>query len=298
MKRIMRRILIVNADDLGLTGGINLAISECADAGLLRSATIMANGAAFGDAIKMFGNREGFGIGIHFVLTGLKPVAPAQQVAGLLGPDGLLPSGPLGLLRKIERDKSLRGALRHELFAQAEKVFDSGIRPTHFDSHKHVHILPAVFDVMVEIAARFSVKWVREPFEPNGAWRFFPDLKRGFKVKFLKQLAAGRVSRLARPAFRSRVRRAGMNTPAGVYGISFTGLMNEDILRRLCGVLRPGLNELMTHPGVVDAELLNLRGRLVDSREKEKRLLLSAEIKGFFEKNDIVLRHFGEVDSE
>ncbi|MDR3569686.1 MAG: ChbG/HpnK family deacetylase [Syntrophobacteraceae bacterium] len=294
----MHKKLIINADDLGLTKGINLAVSECADAGLLRSATIMANGAAFDDAVKIFGNREEFGTGIHFVLTGLKPVAPVQKVAGLLGPDGLLPSGPLGLLEKIAADKSLRDALRHELFAQAEKVFDSGIKPTHFDSHKHVHIIPAVLDVMVEIAARFSVKWVREPFEPNGSWRFSPDLHNGFKANFFKQLAVARVSTLARPAFRSRVRGAGMKTAAGVYGISFTGLMNEAILKSLCGMLKPGLSELMTHPGVMDADLLGLKGRLVASRAEEKKLLVSPEIKGFFEKNAITLRHFGEVDSE
>ena len=294
----MRRRLIINADDLGLTRGINLAVSECADAGLLRSATLMANGAAFDDAVKMVGGREGFGTGIHFVLTGLKPVAPAEKLKGLVGPEGLLPSGPIGLLRKIGADKSLRDAVRHELFAQAEKVCDSGIAPTHFDSHKHVHIIPAVLDVMVEIAARFSIKWVREPFEPNGSWRFSLDLGRGLRAQFFKQLALAWASTPARSVFRSRVHRAGIQTPAGVYGISFTGLMNEDMLKRLCGMLKPGLNELMTHPGFVDAELISLKSRLLDSRAKEKELLVSARIKRLFEKNGIVLSHFGEVDSE
>ncbi len=294
----MRRRLIINADDLGLTRGINLAVSECADAGMLRSATLMPNGPAFDDAVKMLGRREGFGTGIHFVLTGSKPVAPAEKLHGLLGPGGLLPSGPVGLLKKIEAHKSLRHAVRQELFAQAEKVFDSGISPTHFDSHKHVHIIPAVLDVMVEIADRFSVKWVREPFEPNGSWRFLLDLQKGLGAKGVKQLARAWASLLARPLFRSRVRRAGIKTPAGVYGISFTGLMNEHILRRLCGMLKPGVSELMTHPGIVDDELLGLKSRLIDSRAREKDLLVSTEIKGFFEENNIRFSHFGEVDSD
>jgi predicted glycoside hydrolase/deacetylase ChbG (UPF0249 family) len=294
----MRSRLIINADDLGLTRGINLAIAECAEVGMLRSATLMANGAAFDHAVKMFGGRDGFGTGIHFVLTGLKPVAPAVKLSGLLGPQGLLPAAPLELLRKIEAGKSVRDALRHELFAQAEKVFDAGITPTHFDSHKHVHIIPAVLDIMLEIAARFSVKWIREPFEPAGSWKFSLDLEKGFRVKFLKQWAQARVSTLFRPAFRSLLRRAGLQTPAGVCGISFTGLMNEAMLERLCKMLRPGLNELMTHPGIVDAELLSLKGRLVDSRAKEKELLVSGRTKEIFERNGITLSHFGEVDSE
>lgn len=281
-----------------MTRGINLAVSGCADAGMLRSATLMAGGAAFDDAVATFRGREGFGTGIHFVLTGLKPVAAPEKLGVLIGPDGLLPSGPIGLLGKIEADRSLLAALRTELFAQAEKVFDSGITPTHFDSHKHVHVIPAVLDIMIEIAGRFSVKWIREPFEPCASWRFLPDLEMAQRGKFLKQLAVARASTLTLPLFRSRVRRAGIKTPAGVYGISFTGLMNKDILRRLCGMLKPGLSELMTHPGIVDAELIGFKGRLLDSREREKELLVSAEIKGFFEENGIILSHFKEVDSE
>jgi predicted glycoside hydrolase/deacetylase ChbG (UPF0249 family) len=189
-------------------------------------------------------------------------------------------------------------AIRRELFAQAEKVFDSGITPTHFDSHKHVHIIPAVFEVMIEIAHRFSVKWIREPFEPDGSWAFLPDVQRSERTKFLKQWAMSRVSTLSRPVFRACARRAKIQTPGGVYGICFTGLMNEAVLKRLCRMLKPGLNELMTHPGIVDAELLKLKGRLLDSRVKEKELLVSAGIKELFEKNRIILRHFGEVNSE
>ncbi len=294
----MRRKLIVNADDLGLTRGINLAVSECADAGLLRSATLMANGPAFEDAVRIFRGREGFGTGIHFVLTGLPPVSPAGKLGRLTGPQGLLPTGLLALLKKLEADKSVREAVRTELFAQAEKVFDSGIIPTHFDTHKHVHIIPAVLDVLLEISARFSVKWIREPYEPSGSWRFFFDLERRARFGFVKQLAMARASLPARPVFRARVRRAGIQTPAGVYGICFTGFMNENILGRLCGMLQPGVSELMTHPGIVDAELMRLKGRLRDSREKEKELLVSARVKRYFEAHRILLCHFGEVESE
>ncbi len=290
----MIRRLIINADDLGLTRGINMAVSECAEAGMLRSATLMANGAAFDHAVKIFGGREGFGTGIHFVLTGLRPVLPAERLAGLIGPEGFLPSGPLELLMKIGTRRSARDALRRELFAQAEKVFDAGLTPTHFDSHKHVHLIPAVLDIVLEIAARYSIKWIREPFEPDGSWRFSSDVQKGFRAEFAKQLCRSRLSGLARSAFRNRVRAAGIQTPAGVYGISFTGFMNQAVLKRLGAMVKPGLSELMTHPGIVDAELLGLKGRLLDSRATEKELLASTVTKGFFEKNSITFCHFGE----
>jgi len=291
----MRRMLVINADDFGLNRGINLAVSECADAGLLRSASLMANGEAFDDAVRIVRGREGFGTGIHFVLTGLKPLSPVEKLSGLIGPEGFLPSGPGELLKKIAARKTLRDAIRRELFAQAERVFDSGITPTHFDSHKHVHIIPAVLDVMIEIAKRFSVKWMRTPFEADGAWRFLPDVEKGQRAKFVKQFAVARSSIIVRPIFRSRIRKAGIKTPGGFYGISPTGFINEKIIRRICRMLKPGLSELMTHPGIVDADLVRRKSRLLFSRAREKDLLVSAMVKSLFEEHEIVVTHFVEV---
>jgi predicted glycoside hydrolase/deacetylase ChbG (UPF0249 family) len=207
-----------------------------------------------------------------------------------------MPSGPGELLEKIAARKIPVDAIRKELFAQAEKVFDAGITPTHFDSHKHVHIVPAVLDVLLEVAERFSVKWMREPFEAAGAWSFLRDIERTHRAGFLKQFAKARASVVARPIFRSKIRKAGIQTPAGLYGISSTGFMNEKVIRRICGMLKPGLSELMTHPGIVDAELIRRKSRLLHSRAGEKDLLVSAKVKELFEEHDIMLIHFGEVN--
>jgi len=168
----------------------------------------MPNGEAFDEAVKTAKRQEGFGTGIHFVLTGLEPVSPADKLEGLVGPEGLLPPGPGELLKEIAGRKSLRDAISRELFAQAEKVFDCGIRVTHFDSHKHVHIMPVVLDIVIEIAEHFSVKVMRDPFEAAGAWGFFHDVERADRTVFVKQHAAARASVLARPHFRSMVRKA------------------------------------------------------------------------------------------
>jgi len=292
----MVRKLIINADDFGLTRGINLAISECAEVGVLQSATLMPNGEAFDDAVKTAKGREGFETGIHFALSDLKPLLPADKLQGLVGPDGFLPSSPGELLKKIAGRKKLRDAIRKELFSQAEKVFDCGISVTHFDSHKHIHIIPVVLDIIIEIAERFSVKAMRDPFEAEGAWRFFHDLEKGERTKFVKQYAMTHGSIIARPHFRSRIRKAGIQTPAGLYGISASGFINEKIIRRICGMLKPGVSELMTHPGIVDADLERCKTRLLGSRAREKGLLISASVKELFERHDIILSHFGEFN--
>jgi predicted glycoside hydrolase/deacetylase ChbG (UPF0249 family) len=288
----MERRLIINADDLGMTRGINLAVSECADFGMLRSTSLIANGDAFDDAVKSVKERDGFGTGIHFALTGFKPLLPAEKLSGFVRPHGLMPSGPGELLWKLAVHKTPPDAIRKELFAQAERVFDAGITPTHFDSHKHVHIIPAVLDIIIEIAERFSVRWVREPFEPGGAWRFLSDLGNDRRT-FVRQFAKARVSIAARPIFRRRVREAGIRTPAGLYGISCTGLTNEKIIERICKTLKPGLSELMTHPGIVDEDLIRRKSRLLYSRAKEKDLLLSTKVRELFREHEITLGYFG-----
>jgi predicted glycoside hydrolase/deacetylase ChbG (UPF0249 family) len=291
----MKRKLIINADDFGLTKGVNLAVSECAEAEVLRSATLMPNGEAYDDAVKTAKRLRGFGFGIHFVLSGLRPVLPACKLHGLAGPDGLLPSDPVGLLTKIVRRRSLIDDIRKELFAQAEKVFASGLSITHFDSHKHVHIIPVVLDIMIEIARRFSVTAMRNPFEAEGALRFFNDVEKSERTKFLKQYAEARASTVWRPYFRARVRRAGIQTPAVLYGVSPTGFINEKVVRRICRMMKPGVSELMIHPGILDADLVRSKTRLLNSRAREKRLFESGKIKELFDRHQIGLSHFGEI---
>ena len=291
----MQRKLIINADDFALTRGVNSAIWECAAEGVLRSATIMPNAEAFEDAVGAARQRKDIGVGIHFVLTGLKPLCAPQTIPELVGPDGRLPSGPGSLLRGIAGGRNVRSEIRKELLAQAERVFDSGIVPTHFDSHKHVHMIPAVLDILIELAQRFSVKWIRDPFEAGGAWKFFSDMKVSDRTAFLKQYAAALVTSPAGSFFRSRIRASGIRTPDRFYGVAATGLLNEDVLRRICGLLRPGVNELMTHPGRVDADLVRCKTRLLLSREREKDLLVSERVRDLFERNKIVLCNFGEV---
>ncbi len=291
----MQPTLIVNADDFGLTRGVNAAISECVDAEVLRSATIMANGRAFDDAVRTARDLPGLGVGIHFVLTGLPPVSPAARLPELTGDTGRLPPGLGGLLRLSLTSKTVHREIRSELFAQAERVFDSGIRVTHFDSHKHVHMIPQVLDVLVEMATRFSIRWIRRPFEAAGSLRLLPHAGKGQWGPFLKQYGKALACRCSLGAFHSRIRAAGLRTPERVFGVCTTGFLNENMIRSICGMLRPGVNELMTHPGRLDADLKNSKTRLLLSREIERDLLVSRTVKELFRKNNVVLGNFGKV---
>src|SRR5947208_962069 len=80
--------LILNADDFGLTPGINRAVAELHAAGALTSATLMANGPAFDDAVAIAHANPTLGVGCHIVLTDGTPVSPPETIPTLLSPDG------------------------------------------------------------------------------------------------------------------------------------------------------------------------------------------------------------------
>ncbi len=292
----MERKLIVNADDFGLTAGVNAAVAECCERGVLRSATIMANAPAFDDAVKIAKGRKNLGVGIHFVLTRFQPLSETAKLPELTGRNGALPSGPGELLKIALSRRGVRDELRRELFAQAERVFDSGIIPTHFDSHKHVHIIPAVLEIMIEIARRWSVKWIRDPFESPAGLMFLFDMEKGKRGQFIRQYAAALCTSPARLAFHSLMSGSGICSPDYFHGISATGLMTRKFIRRFSERVKPGINELMTHPGYVDDDLKILGTRLIESRAREKEIVASEELKELLQRNSIIISNFGEVN--
>jgi chitin disaccharide deacetylase len=273
-----KRILIVNADDLGYTRGINQAIRQCSTAGVLCSSTLMANGAAFDDAVAMVRDHENLDVGVHLVLTELPPVSPLTRIRGLVDERGCLPASPWKLMAGLLEGRISRAAVRQELSSQVAKVVDSGLRPTHLDSHKHVHVMPQVLDVVIEIARKFCIPWIRNPFDET---RFFRLLQlvdgrktRSYSIQHLKAKAVG----ACRPSFWGRIRGSGMRLPDHFFGISLTGLWNEAAVYALLNELPPGITEWMVHPGKCDQDLLRLDCRLSEQRERERDLLMSPEL--------------------
>lgn len=290
----MKRILVINADDFGYTCGINATIQCCAAEGVLRNTTLMANGPAFDDAVAIAKANRSLSVGVHLNLTELKPVAGPDKVPTLVDETGAMQSSPRGLAAALVSGAVSAGDIRRELLAQVSKVMDCGIVPTHLDSHKHVHVLPPVLEVAIEIARRYSIPWIRNPFEDASAWRLITAVGKNDRRVFLKQYAEANVIKPLQPVFRHFVRRSGLRTPDGFHGLSVTGLWNENVLSRLVGRLKPGVNEWMVHPGVVDRALKDARTRLLGQREVERDILLSPVWASLPDRHGFTVRGFGE----
>ena len=133
--------LILNADDFGLTRGINRAITELHAAGALTSATLMANGTAFNDAIAIARVQPTLGVGCHVVLTDGTPLCAPETIPTLIGPDGKNFRPALGqFFRDAMRGKISEADIAHEVTAQIQRLQQAGINITHLDTHKaHTH---------------------------------------------------------------------------------------------------------------------------------------------------------------
>ena len=262
--------LIVNADDFGLTAGVNRAISELHVAGVLTSATLMASGSAFEDAVEVARRHPGLGVGCHVVLTDGVPVSPPESIPSLLGPDERSFRPELGaFLRAL-----LRGDIRHEeiereALAQITRLKDAGLAVTHVDSHKHTHLFPSVTRPVLEAARRTGVTAVREPFEPG--WSM--DLRQGS----WQRRAVVRLATLLRAKFEAQpaILAGDIRTTNGTLGISGTGNLEAGSLAQILRALpESGTYELCCHPGYNDADLDSVRTKLREHREVERDALL------------------------
>ena len=274
----MPRNLIVNADDLGWTAGVNCGIAESHRNGIVTSASLLANGEAFAEAVELARDTRGLGLGVHLNLNDGPPVAPRESVPSLVNDAGEFEGGPDSLLLKIAtRGLSLR-EVELEWNAQISKVRDAGIEPTHLDGHKHVHMLPGLFEIVLRLAKRHGVGAIRVSHEASslrsalstGNSRAGVVLKQGVQARGLKLLA--------RDA-REQAERAGVSTADYFCGIAQTGELTKEGMARLLRSLPEGTTELMCHPGYADEALRKTATRLQGSRQKEVEILTDKEIR-------------------
>ena len=288
--------LIVNADDFGLTCGINRAVAELHAAGVLTSATLMANGPAFEDAVEIARAHPNLGVGCHIVLTDGMPVSPPGDIRTLLGPDRRTFRPRLrGFLQALFTGSIRSEDIAREAFAQIEKIQRAGIRITHLDTHKHTHLFPAVTRPLLRAAERAGIRAVRNPFEQS--WSI--PLGHGHRLRHLQV----RLLRLLQARFdrQPQIASASVLTTNGTIGISATGDLDSrtlsDILRAL-PVESDAVFELCCHPGYNDRDLDRVTTRLRAHRDIERDALLAQIPALSLNPNPPRLIHYGDLGTD
>ena len=212
--------LIVNADDLGRTKGINEGVFEAHRRGIVTSATLMVNYPAAEEVPALSAAEPKLGIGLHVALTGGPPCLPKEQLPSLVDEQGQLPRKPENL------EGAHPGEVLAEVRAQLARFREiMGRLPTHLDSHHHSHRTPAVFQALVTLS-----------------WE------------------TGLPMRGAAPWMRERLVKEGIpTTDHFVEEFYDTGVTRESLIKIL-GEVKHGTTELMCHPAKVDAELRESSG--------------------------------------
>lgn len=266
----MTRFLIVNADDFGLCEEITHGIIKAYQGGIVTATSVAVNGGYFHASAGVLKD-SGIDAGIHLTFVGgEKPVS--GPVDGLVDDNGMFLKNYREIIPRLVSGKFNKNALKKELYEQISILKDAGVHISHIDSHQHLHLLPSVKTIILDIADQFKIKWIRAPRS---------------KPRSLESLGMNTLALL----LKRKLTTSGLRSTDHFAGFEQRGRINETSLLAILPNLKPGITELMVHPGY-DASLRYDWGY---SWEAELEGLASAAVKESLKRNGICLTNFMEM---
>jgi chitin disaccharide deacetylase len=284
------RRLIINADDFGLTSGVNRAIAEANRSGVLTSATMMANARAFDQAASFAQDQHTLKTGCHVVLIDGEPVSAG--LASLTNGSSRFRSSLKEFAMAAVRGRLSADEIQREAEAQMRKIQARGIALTHIDSHKHTHMFPQVLRPVLRAARACGIRAVRNPFEPLRTWA--AGMLLGTPALW-PRCAGVMTFQMFAAEFRRALKEEGMVSTDGTVGIAATGKLDQKMLVAILNELPAGTWELVCHPGYSDADLRNAGTRLTTSREIELSALISEKTKDALARQKIELISYADL---
>jgi predicted glycoside hydrolase/deacetylase ChbG (UPF0249 family) len=274
---------------------VNRGIAEAHRNGIVTSATLLANGAAFDSAVELLKVTPALGVGVHLNLSDGKPVSPPETVPSIVNERGEFAGGPEALLLRIARRNLRLKDVETEWESQIKKVRNAGIQPTHLDGHKHVHMLPGMFEIVLRLAKRNAIPAVRISHESSSLRAALSIGEKQNVPLVMKQGVQARVLKLLARDARALAEAAGIASTDYFCGIAQTGELTIEGMKCLLQNLPEGTTEMMCHPGFMDKELEESATRLQDSRELEVEILTNPDIRNLVASQGIRLIDYGFV---
>ena len=245
--------LVVNADDLGVARGATLGIVRAHREGIVTSASLAVTTPAYDHALETCVRVcPEIGLGLHFTLTSGRPVSPAAEVPLLVDRGGFFRWRFLPLLLATTRRRGsqpLVGQIAAELERQLDRLEADGIRPDHIDGERHVHLVPAVFDLVAAAAVRRGIRFVR--LGRDIGWRHFSAAQLPAIAVSGGVVKSWLLSRLSARA-RGRLP-AGLRYAEHLASYLYTGRLDQVLPALLAAGDPGGVTEIMVHPGVPEA---------------------------------------------
>lgn len=220
--------IIVNADDYGLCEEISTGILAAADKGIVSATSVVTIGRHYkkGRQALLASNLD---TGIHLTLVGGE-TPMTGPIEGLTDGRGKFLQDYRRTIPRIILGRYDARGLQRELMAQTARLAEDGFEISHMDAHQHLHVLPPIAAMVVKVAQRFNISWVRRP-------RAHALNLKGLGINFFSWLAA------------SQFKQAGLRTTEHFEGFDVSGGLDQGALDAILERIRPGVTELMTHPG-------------------------------------------------
>ena len=280
--------LIINADDFALHHSVNKGIITASEEGVLTSTSIIPSGAFFDEAVKMAILNKKIGIGVHLTLVHERPILPIAKVKSLITTKNLFHNNYLEFIKKMLNNEINYQEVYAELSAQIKAVQKTGITITHLDSHQHLHILPKITDIVLQLAQEYNIKSIRIPDEAL----FFTG---GYPWTVNRMIGRTGLSILAKMA-RLKIGEK-LFMPDHFFGMLAGGNMKEEYLLQIIKTLPAGITEIMMHPAESDFEMK--KHYYWDyCWQDELKALLSERIKKEIKAQKIELISFGDLVNE
>jgi len=269
--------LIVTADDFGRSRDINAAIVQAHRRGVLTAASLIVSGEAFDEAVMLARELPTLAVGLHVVLVDGRPVLPRDRVSCLVNDKGLFPGAPARLGIRYFFDPRARRQMAQELDAQFRRFAETGLKLAHVDGHQHMHLHPAVFPLLIQLAQRYEAGGIRLPHDDlRFALRY--DRRRRL-IKTVWTMAFGLLSRRCR----RRLRGTSLAAAERVYGLMQTGRMKQAYVLALLRHIQAESAEIYFHPTV------GSRTDELGPNPEELQTLLSPEVKEVIERRKFTL---------
>lgn len=251
MGNILKKYLIINVDDFGLSESVNRGVIEVFNQQNLSTASMFANLPGFDDAIKLWKNEPYLDIGLHFNLTYGYPVSDPHDIPSLVDSSGRFRYQDLDWKKTNWNEEEIK----LELGAQWKKLVNTGLKPTHLDSHHYVHNYSIVYVQMSQLASeeKIPMRRTRKPLSPR------PCLETDHLIT------------------------------EEYHGPN--GLSN---LLKVLDKLEPGISELNCHPGYSDKTVVEISDWTTE-RERELQVFLNPAIREAIHHHQIELINFRDM---
>ena len=202
------RLLIVNADDYGLTDKVSRAILRAHRNGIVTSTSVLTLAPAFDTSVRWLLDERRLGTGAHLAVVGEDPpLLSAAEIPTLVDGKGRLRPSWQQFLPRAAAGRIDPDDLRREFSAQIERILAAGLTIDHLDTHQNLHLWPMVRDVVLDVGETFDIKVIR--------------------VDAVERADTGRAHRAhARPPPRAQLRRRGWRSARASTGLDEAGRLD------------------------------------------------------------------------